>query len=176
MIKSTQKIITAILFQCGWWINIGAAVYKLEIAATILTLIIIGSYLFFLCPKNSRLKELMIILFVGTYGLLGDSLLNYFDVFKFVAKSNFIPIWLLMIWLLFAMTSGLYEYLKNNQILTFILGAIFGPLSYAAGLKFSLLTFPMSWISIAILAVVWGFNFNALLYLRKKIYNHIKLS
>ena len=170
MIKSTQKIITAILFQCGWWINIGAAVYKLQIAATVLTLIIIGSYLFFLCPKNSRLKELMIISIVGAYGLLGDSLLNYLEVFKFVVKSDFIPMWLLMIWLLFAMTSGLYEYLKNNQKLAFILGAIFGPLSYAAGLKFSLLTFPMDWVSIAILAMVWGCNFPALLYLRKRIY------
>jgi len=170
MIRSTQKIITAILFQCGWWINIGAAIYKLEIAATVLTLIIIGIYLLFLCPKSSRLKELMIISFVGAYGFLGDSLLNYLEVFKFVVKSDFIPMWLLMIWLLFAMTSGLYEYLKNNQKWAFILGAIFGPLSYAAGLKFSLLTFPLDWLSIAILAIVWGWNFPALLYLRKKIY------
>ncbi len=163
-ITPSKKILTTLIFQLGWWANIGGARYDYLFASSLLSLFLICVYLFFVAQNFKH--ESIIILSVGSYGFILDSILNFFNIFNFIPNQNFIPIWLISIWLLFGMTSELYEYLDGKKLLSFILGAFFGPISYAAGLKLNLLTFPDQLTSLLVLAIIWGFNLIALLAFR----------
>ena len=169
LIAPSKKIYTAILFQLGWWLNIGGAYYNYSFLSAVISFLFILFYLSYLSPKAKL--DFILILIVGLYGFVSDSILNYCDVISFIPEQDLIPIWLLAIWSLFAMTIGLYEYLDKRRGLAFILGAVFGPISYAAGLKFNLIGFSDFNISMGILALFWGLNFTGLLFLRDFIYS-----
>ncbi len=167
-ITRSKKLITTLLFQCGWWLNIGGAKMNMIFAPFFFSILILSFYIFTL--STNKRKDIIIISAVTLYGFMSDTLLNYFNIFNFTPSQNIIPLWLISIWALFAMTGDLYEYLHNRKLIAFILGAISGPLSYAAGLKFDLLTFPQFKVSMIILSCLWGLNFLGFLKLKRIIF------
>ena len=73
-------------------------------------------------------------------------------------------------WLGFAATvNHSLSWLQNNWILALCLGAVSGPLSYVAGMKFNAILFDLSIFSILILACVWGGIVPLLFFLNRRI-------
>jgi hypothetical protein len=61
-------------------------------------------------------------------------------------------------------------WLKKSPLFSFIMGAVFGPLSYLTGLKIGVLEFNLPRIqSIMILSAIWGFAVPSLYWISKKI-------
>ena len=53
-----------------------------------------------------------------------------------------------------------------------ICGAIFGPMSYVAGLKLGVLDFNFSYVlSVVVIGVTWGLSIPIMYHLNKLIYN-----
>lgn len=74
-------------------------------------------------------------------------------------------------WGLFATAiNSSLKWLNNRYALAFVLGAIFGPLSYRAGAAFGAATFPYGEIiSLIILAGIWGVVLPLWIWLNQKL-------
>ena len=68
------------------------------------------------------------------------------------------PVWIVGMWALFASAfNHSLGWLRGRLGLAFVLGAVFGPLSYAAGARLGGVAFGWDWaLSMVILAAVWG--------------------
>ena len=68
------------------------------------------------------------------------------------------PVWIVGMWALFASAFNVsLAWLQGRPWLAFALGAVFGPLSYEAGARLGGVSFTADWwVSMAVLALVWG--------------------
>lgn len=131
-------------------------------------------HLYYQADKN----ELVLILIVAGVGVLLDSALIYSGTFVFPGSTQ-LPFWLITLWLCFAATvRHSLGFLANSKILQCLIGAIFAPLSYLAGAKFSVVYItPPFELSYLLLAGLWGplmvlvFALSAWLQIEEK--NHV---
>lgn len=108
------------------------------------------------CYNKSR-HELHFIWSFSVIGVLVDSVLSFLNVFIF-NNDVFLPLWLPMLWLLFSATiNHSLHFLNRHYTWQFIIGAIFGPLSYIAGHKLGAVGFGLSANhTFIILSAIWG--------------------
>ena len=98
--------------------------------------------------------------------LLQTNLIEYQGVYI----DNIAPLWITAMWIGFATTiNHSLVWLNNKWIMSFALGAIFGPLSYFTGIKFEALHFEISLLTMSVLAVLWGVVVPYLYYLNGKV-------
>lgn len=112
---------------------------------------------FHLYTVPNRRFELFLIVIISSIGILSDSVLHYFSVFQF-DTSNFIPAWLMTLWLAFAATiSHSIKFLNNSKIYQVLAGGLFAPLSYIAGYNFGAVSFgyPVL-ITYFLLSAIWA--------------------
>tara|TARA_B110000495_G_C23029311_1_gene612469 strand:- start:2529 stop:3071 length:543 start_codon:yes stop_codon:yes gene_type:complete len=133
-------------------------------------------HLYYQADKN----ELVLILIVAGVGVLLDSALIYSGIFIFPGSTpTQLPFWLITLWLCFSATvRHSLGFLANSKILQCLIGAIFAPLSYLAGAKFSVVYITPSFeLSYLLLAGLWGplmvlvFALSAWLQIEEK--NHV---
>ncbi|MEK9778156.1 MAG: DUF2878 domain-containing protein, partial [Methylophilaceae bacterium] len=66
------------------------------------------------------------------------------------------PLWIVVMWLLFAMTlNHSLSWLKRRYVLSFVFGALGGPLAYVAGEKLGAVEITSD-LSLVILAISWA--------------------
>ena len=97
-------------------------------------------------------KEAKLILAVGLLGLIVESFhlhSNLLDYNGYIFTNPlFPPLWILCMWLGFAGTLNYSMFwMKGRWILMIICGAIFGPMSYLAGVKLGVLNLNFSYSS-----------------------------
>ncbi len=68
------------------------------------------------------------------------------------------PLWLLALWAGFvAMIISVFQYLKQHMIFAVMIGLVFGPLTYAVGVRIGAASLPYSeWLMWLVYAVLWG--------------------
>lgn len=116
---------------------------------------------------DSTEHDMHIMLLAGGIGFALDSALMHLGVMRFesgLISDFFIPPWLIMLWVAFAMTlnHSLY-YFQEKPLFAFIGGAVSGPLSYLAGERFGAVQFGYDTLTTAIIfACLWGPLFWAL--------------
>ena len=102
--KMIFKIINFILFQAGWFIGVLGASYNQTYLALMLSTVIL--LIHFALIKN-RILELKLIVIAGLIGLLFDGALLNFDLIIYNDPGlpyPLAPIWIVMLWMFFAMT------------------------------------------------------------------------
>lgn len=127
--KSTllNNIITfqVVWFVSAYWHNNYAALASVGLLA----------WLFYF--ENWSKARLKITLQIASIGILTDSLLVYLGVLQFEQSMLIIPFWFVMLWVLFATTCSMsLLWMIKKPVIAIIAGAVFGPLSYWAGMKF----------------------------------------
>ena len=118
---------------------------------------IIYLFIFFYFEKNKK-RAFNIILIFSLAGYSFDSFLSYSDLYKINSDINFLflPIWFLVLWPSFSsLLVNLFSFLKNNLIISILFGAIFGPLSYYAGIALGLVTL-INYESFILMSLFWG--------------------
>ena len=118
---------------------------------------IIYLFIFFYFEKNKK-SAFNIILIFSIAGYSFDSFLSYSDLYKINSDINFLflPIWFLVLWPSFSsLLVNLFSFLKNNLIISILFGAIFGPLSYYAGIALGLVTI-INYESFILMSLFWG--------------------
>ena len=121
---------------------------------------------------DNRNKEIFFAVLVGIIGTVVDTVLLQTELIEYqgVYTDNIAPLWITAMWVGFAATiNHSLAWLKNKWIISFALGAIFGPLSYYTGIKFEALHFEISVLTISILALLWGVVIPYLYYLNGKV-------
>lgn len=167
-----RKIFNIVGTQIGWFAcAIGAAQGRQWLG-----LVVVAVYLILhLLWSDEWRRELPFILTVGALGMMIDSLSKITGLLIYNGDSLHIawlaPLWIGALWLQFASTLNVsLAWLQDNYLVAFVLGAIFGPLSYLGGARLGALALPHDkTFTVVILAIIWGIAMPALAWLAKKM-------
>ena len=156
------------MFYVGWFsCVVGAARGRLWLGPAVAAALLIVH----LALTPGRATEARLILIAGFFGFAVDTALASAGLFAFTQTSVapwLSPLWMVALWMLFAATlNSSMSWLAGCYGLAAVLGALFGPVSYAAGARLGAIDLPDRWIaSLAGVAVVWAFAMPTLLVLR----------
>ena len=164
-----KNIFNIIGFQTGWWACVLGTKNGYPYLGPLVMLIFLSIHFARLEIRN---KELLFATLVGLIGTFVDTVLLQTNLIEYqgVYTDNIAPLWITAMWIGFAATiNHSLAWLNNKWIMSFALGAIFGPLSYYTGIKFEALHFEISVLTISILALLWGVVIPYLYYLNGKV-------
>jgi len=184
--SSTSKLVYAIAFQVGWFVCIMSG----SLISSIYAALFLAIHLWystkpkhnFFIYSNLLKKEIFWILAALVLGLLIEtiSFSGGFLYFKTEANSHishkffehFIlpPLWLLNLWLIFAIAlRTCLSFLFNNQVITYTLCIIFVPFNYYAGanLNGTVLINQPNFISLALITFLWLLFFACMLKIKQ---------
>jgi len=151
-----KKIFNIFGFQLCWWACVLGVKYENPyIGPALMSIFIFIHFRYCVIEK----KEYSFIIVSTLLGTLVDSIFLNTTLIEYNGLTfNFIaPFWIIAMWAGFSATvNHSLDWLKNNYLFCFLLGAISGPLSYVAGLKFNAISFDLSITVVSILAISWG--------------------
>ena len=113
-------------------------------------------------------SEWKLVGFIVLVGITWDSLLVFFGLIAYPDAVWFsLPVWMVCLWILFATTfMHSMAWLSGYSWLSVFVGAVFGPMSYWAGVEFSDASFGASPImSMVVIAAGWAILFPIGLYM-----------
>ena len=164
-----KNLFNIIGFQVCWW----ACVLGARNGYPYLGPLVMSIFLFIHYSRlDNRNKELSFAVIVGLIGTLVDTMLLQTNIIEYqgVYIDNIAPLWITAMWVGFAATiNHSLVWLTNKWIMSFLLGAIFGPLSYFTGIKFEALYFEVSFLTMLVLTLIWGLVVPCLYYLNEKV-------
>ncbi|MGY2169072.1 DUF2878 domain-containing protein [Pseudomonas gingeri] len=152
MSNQGRLLLNAGLFQLGWFACVLGAQrpWLLLIAMACL-----AAHLLWIADDRN---EWRLLLQVATCGWVLDSALLHLGLFDFPGSQVVLPLWLAILWLLFASTlRHSLRWTARPWWLGSLLGACAGPLSYLAGAKLAGIGLPFGvWPSAVLLALIWA--------------------
>ncbi|WP_143731490.1 DUF2878 domain-containing protein [Microbulbifer sp. GL-2] len=156
----------AILFDIAWPVCVIIARPWVVVPFTLASL---GFHLIFVANLRS---EPLWLAGIFLFGVGVDSVLFHLGVLQNLSGSSWPPIWLICLWLNFAMTLRYsLVLLQRNLWLATLLGGIFGPFSYYTGalLNGTVELHRPLWQSILVLSVLWAVMLPAFLRLARAL-------
>ncbi len=167
-----KNIFNIIGFQLSWWACVLGVKNGQPYLGPICMIIFIGIHFFYF---KANILELRLISIFAVLGTLADTLMAYSGILSYEGLyfQNILiaPLWITAMWCGFCATiNHSLGWLKDKWIASFLLGAVFGPLSYIAGEKFNAISFHTSVANVSIvLAFVWGFSIYLIFLINKRI-------
>jgi len=155
----------------GWFACVaGAGRGRLWLGPTVAAVLVIGHLLL----TRDRIREATLTLTIGLFGFAVDTLQASAGLYAFTGTSVppwLCPPWMVALWMLFATTlNSSMAWLAGRHRLAAVLGAVCGPLSYAAGARLGAIELhPSALVSLAGIATVWGLAMPALLVIREAV-------
>ena len=172
-IKSKNKInklVNIIGFQSCWWACVLGSSFNWAYLGPFMMFLFLILHFYI---HSFSLNELKIVIIVGIIGTIIDSSFQVTGIIEYKdSLSSFLPpLWIISMWVGFAATiNHSMDWLKNNILVGFAAGLVFGPLSYITGEKFSVINFNYSSVNpILILAIAWAFTIPILYFINEKI-------
>lgn len=151
-----KNLVNIVGFQLTWWALVLSASRGVEYVGWGVALIFLLVHFVVVVPRTELLREKAFVILTGALGWSFEHLLQLVGVVRFETHP-YAPAWLLFIWLAFAATlRHSFRGVLSNPWLAGALGAVFGPVSYLAGVPFGLLTFPVPVAGIVAYAIFWG--------------------
>jgi hypothetical protein len=153
---NTALLINVVLFQCAWF-TLVLGPTSLGICVTVIM------FIHMVATSVERKKEILFCVVVVMFGSLADTILMHFQVYNFTTylefnlADQFIPIWLVTLWLAFSLTlNRSIKWLLNTPWLFVILLCVFGPLSYYAGSQLNAEQIQFDKRFILVSSIEWG--------------------
>ena len=163
-----SKLINFVLFQAGWFALILGAAYERIIEALIFSVIIIIVHLKII---PNRMDDIKLFFYAGIAGFVFDGILQYNNLILYsspVWPYPLTPLWIIILWVMFAMTlNHSLSWLKGRILLAGLFGVIGGPLAYIAGEKLGAITITETQ-TLFVLSIGWAFITPLLVYLSEK--------
>ena len=153
-----NTIINFVAFQCNWFACVFAAANGMPWLGPVTVSLWL---LVHLKIHQQNLKpEFLLALFAGTLGYGLDSLMLIFNVIQFPAYAQLgylSPLWMVALWLNFAMTNRhSLDWLNKKYIAISLFGGIGGALAYWTGHKIGAIVLPNITVSLAIVFIIWS--------------------
>jgi hypothetical protein len=157
-------------FQAGWFACVYGAANDQAMAGALFALVIV---IFHLCTYSNWLSELILINAAVLIGLIWETFILNSTALYYVAHPRdafWAPFWLVVMWALFATTINVsLIWLRRRWLLSALLGAAFGPLSFIVGENIGAVVFLDQQKTIIILAIGWGILMPVLLWIAERI-------
>lgn len=169
-------IINFVLFQLAWFACVMGAAYQLPWLAFIVGVSLVSIQWVF---APNPVKELQLVVLVCAIGAVFDQLLLNHGVVQYQAhgwSAGWVPVWIIGLWAAFASTLNVsLRWLRNYRWAAVLLGAIGGPLAYAAAQKLGAVTLTITPSSHIVLGVGWAILTPWIIHLSKKLdgYAHV---
>ena len=165
-----MKLFNIAGFQICWWLCVLCEKNNLPYIGPLFMLIFIILHLFFISKLK---KEYKLIILSSILGILIDGSFKLTGMIDYIGDSNnsfFVPLWIIAMWAGFSSTiNHSLFWLKKLNFFSFLLGSIFGPLSYIAGYKLNVILFDPNIYTIIILSLTWGASIPFLFYINKRL-------
>ena len=159
-----------ILFQAGWFACVLGAARGFPWQGALAGLLIAGFTV--LRSKHPR-GELALAAAAALGGLAFDSALalsGWVDFEGAVPVSSLAPVWMVVLWALFATTLNVsLRWLREWPALGVLFGAVGGPVAYYAGERLGALSFTDSMLGLTAVAVGWALATPLLLALARRL-------
>lgn len=150
-------LINISLFQAGWFAAVFSAAASVPLLGTLAIAVAVATHL---ARSERRNGEIRLLVAAGVIGLAWESLLVATGLVQYGEASAIpgtAPYWIVAMWLLFATTLNVgMRWLRKSMIVTAMVGAIGGPLSFFAGQKAGAVSFPDPILSLAVIGVGWA--------------------
>ena len=151
-----NNIINFCLFQVGWFVCILGAAWNYTYIAIAISIGILFLHLY-LTDKNANDIKLSAI--AATFGFIFDGIMHFNNMIIYNNPGvpyPFTPIWIVILWILFAITlNHSLAWLKGRTSLAILFGLMGGPLVYLAGEKLMAVTIA-SPNTLIVLAIGWA--------------------
>ncbi len=144
------NIVNALLFQLGWFICVLSGSMKAAVF-TITALLVHFSL------SSTRRADVIAVCVAVLIGVIHDALLIQLGLVRFVESSSFPPVWMMCLWVLFALTfHHSIQWIYSRPLWSGVLGALFAPVSYLAGVHLSSAEWsgPL-WAIVPIIMALW---------------------
>lgn len=147
-----RLLVNAGLFQLGWFACVFGAQRPWLLLVTVACLLV---HLLWLAPTRS---EVRLVALTALAGWVLDSALLNLGLFDFGGDSRFAPLWLALLWALFATTlRHCLAWTARPWWRASLLGAFGGALSYLAGAELADVGLPLGlWPSLLALGLIWA--------------------
>ena len=143
-------------YQLTWLMSVlGEKIYKQPLIGAITGSIF--SILYFYYSKN-KYRAFLITLSIALPGYLFDSIVVYLNIYEFNSsiKIGVLPIWMLVLWISFAILfDQVFVFLKNYQKIGILFSSILGPSTYYAGLPLGIIEIHNHNIFLLLMIVFW---------------------
>ena len=152
--KMKHKLINFVLFQSIWFIFILSAAHNSLYGALVGFSLLILQYL----HGKKLFADCVLIGLAIVISFIHDGLLKYFNfiIYHIVFIDFYAPIWIIGLWISFALTiNHSLAWLQNKPALQIFFGLIGGPLAYLAGEKLGAITLSHEY-TLYILALCWA--------------------
>jgi hypothetical protein len=151
-----SPILTFLSLQAGWFACVlGAASDRPFVGVLVVSLVVVAHVV---RSRNRRGLALALAAAAGM-GLVFDGSLTLTGVLTFPAHASLgwpVPLWMLALWVNFALAIDALAWLGRRPIAAMIAGAVGGPLSYLAGARLGAVTLgPSEPVALAAVGVVW---------------------
>ena len=171
---SKLKVFNIVGFQISWWVCVLSAKSQMIYLGPLFMIIFIMIHFW---KVTDNINEIKLIAIFGVLGTLIDTMFMFSGILSYsglYSKNILIaPLWITAMWCGFSATiNHSMLWLNNKWMLSFILGLVFGPLSYITGEKFGAIHFFADIkIIIVVLAVVWGISIPLIYWVNNRLRN-----
>jgi hypothetical protein len=162
------RLLNFSMFYLGWFACVlGAAREHLWLGPVVVSAILLTH----LAMTSNRQREARLVLLTGLFGFMVDTLQASVGLYAFTHTSALpwlCPPWMVALWIVFATTlNSSMAWLTGRYGLAAALGALCGPLSYAAGARLGAIALSANTlVSLVGIAFVWALAMPALLLIR----------
>ncbi len=158
--------------QVVWFACVLGAARDVPLVGTVVGLAFVGGHLARAGEGTGR--EAAIILGAGALGAVVDVALLRAGTLLYASGDwipGFGPHWVIVLWMAFGATMNVaYRWLHGRWFAAAMIGALFGPLSYWAGMRLGGVVFPQSLaLGLASLSLAWFVAFPALVWLAQQL-------
>ena len=171
-------VVNIVLFQFGWFAVVLSAANHMEFLPVIIVTNIVAIHLFLV---EKYRPELILVVICGLIGFVVDSINISYGIFSIVGQEGPVeiaPMWLVSLWMLFAITiNHSLGWLKERYLLAALMGFVFGPVAYYGGSKLGAITMPVEFglnTTIIFSGIIWAFVMPLLLVISRTL-NQVKV-
>ena len=167
-----KNIFNIIGFQVSWWGCVLGVKSGMTYLGPFLMLCFLTVHIVRFLDNYSEIK--LIILF-GLIGTMIDTSMAYSGILtyngKYTPSTLFAPLWITSMWCGFSATiNHSLQWLRHRYFASVLLGVVFGPLAYLAGVKFGAIEFDAAAIiALLIIAIFYGLTIPIMYWVNEKL-------
>ena len=151
-------VINFILFQLGWFACVLGGAYDQVLIGCLVAISVIAFHIY---QAKDTMRELRLLILALIIGIIYESLMVSLALAQYEhgqALPFIAPLWIILMWPLFATTLNLsMRWMKNlAPLLIALLGAILAPFAYLAGERLGAVVYDDIILSMSIIGIAWA--------------------
>ena len=153
----TMQVLNFALFQAAWFAGILGAAHEWPLLGTMVVLAVIAWHIIVSARPVEEAKLVLAALAVGAAFETFCVQLGQVTFASGQPEPYLAPYWMVAMWGLLAIALNVtMRWMKRRWLLAAVLGAIAGPMSYAAGVRLGAAAFIHATAAIVTLAIAWA--------------------